>query len=125
MSAIRGKDTKPEMVVRRMLHALGYRYRLHDRSLPGSPDLVFRSRGKVIFVHGCFWHRHNCKLGRPKPKTHSNFWENKLAANKARDLKHRRQLRTAGWTVFIVWECQTSYKKLDSLAHRLIGFLES
>lgn len=125
MSRIRGKDTKPEMLVRRLVHSLGYRYRLHDRSLPGCPDLAFPSRRKVIFVHGCFWHRHRCRRGRSTPSTRARFWRDKFEANRKRDLKHRRQLRSLGWDVLAVWECQASPKKLDRLAARITKFLES
>lgn len=122
MSRIRGKDSKPEMVVRRLVHGLGYRYRLHHRDLPGCPDLVFTSRRKVIFVHGCFWHRHRCRYGRPMPATRRRFWQAKLEGNKARDAKNRRALRRCGWRVLVVWECQT--KDLEKLADRLVAFLE-
>jgi len=122
MSRIRGKDTKPEMIVRRLVHAAGYRYRLHRRDLPGCPDLVFPGRGKVIFVHGCFWHRHRCRYGRPMPSTRKAFWKRKLEANRARDRKNRRALRRQGWDVFVVWECQT--KRPDWLLPRLVNFLE-
>jgi len=122
MSRIRGKDTKPEMIVRRLVHAAGYRYRLHRRDLPGCPDLVFPGRGKVIFVHGCFWHRHRCRYGRSMPSTRKAFWKRKLEANRARDRKNRRALRRQGWDVFVVWECQT--KRPDWLLPRLVNFLE-
>jgi len=122
MSRIRGKDTKPEMIVRRLVHAAGYRYRLHRRDLPGCPDLVFPGRGKVVFVHGCFWHRHRCRYGRPMPSTRKAFWKRKLEANRARDRKNRRALRRQGWDVFVVWECQT--KRPDWLLPRLVNFLE-
>lgn len=122
MSAIRGKDTKPEMIVRRLVHSLGYRYRLHVRELPGVPDLVFPTRKKVIFVHGCFWHRHNCRLGRPRPKTRHEFWEEKLEGNRRRDAKHRRELRALGWQVLTVWQCQTADP--DKLAERVLRFLD-
>lgn len=123
MSRIRGKDTKPELVVRRMLHALGYRYRLHRRDLPGCPDLVFSGRKQVIFVHGCFWHRHRCKYGQVSPATRPEFWERKLAGNKARDARNRRELRRLGWRVLIVWECQI--RKPTAMIERVVRFLES
>lgn len=107
MSAIRGKDTKPELVVRRIAHSLGYRYRLHSRNLPGRPDLVFGGRRKAIFVNGCFWHMHNCRYGRVRPATNSAFWENKRLANVARDRRSLQALRRAGWRVLVVWECRT------------------
>jgi DNA mismatch endonuclease, patch repair protein len=107
MSRIRGKDTRPEMIVRRLLHNAGYRYRLHRRDLPGKPDLVFVSRRSVVLVHGCFWHRHSCRYGRVKPHTNATFWENKISENVARDRRNRRALRAAGWHVLTIWECET------------------
>ena len=121
MSRIQGRDTKPEMIVRRMLHALGYRYRLHVRALPGTPDLVFPSRGKIIFVHGCFWHRHNCRYGRVRPATRREFWRRKLEGNQQRDRQTRRKLRRMGWDVLTVWECQT--RAPDVLLGRLVRYL--
>ena len=122
MSRIRGKDTNPELIVRKILHALGYRYRLHDRSLPGSPDLVFPGKQKVLFVHGCFWHRHNCRYGRVIPKTRRAFWQRKLDGNRQRDKKNRQLLRNQGWNVLVVWECQL--RKQDWLLERLCDFLD-
>lgn len=121
MSRIGPRDTKPELIVRRMIHAAGYRYRLHVRELPGTPDLVFPRRGKVIFVHGCFWHRHNCRYGRVKPRTQAKFWEEKLAQNTARDRRQRFRLRCQGWSVLTIWECQT--KKPENLFDQIIQFL--
>ncbi len=121
MSRIRGKDTKPEMVVRRMLHALGYRYRLHRRDLPGCPDLVFPGRRKIIFVHGCFWHRHRCKYGLVTPATRPEFWKKKLEGNRARDTRVRKELRRLGWQVLVVWECQI--RKPDAMIKRVVDFL--
>lgn len=106
MSRIRGANTKPEMLVRRLVHASGYRYRLHARDLPGRPDLVFRSRRKIIFVHGCFWHGHHCRFGRVRPRTNADFWSAKLAGNMQRDRRVRSELRRAGWKILVVWECQ-------------------
>lgn len=106
MALVRAKDTKPEMLVRRLVHGLGYRYRLHRRNLPGTPDLVFPSRGKVIFVHGCFWHRHEgCALAR-LPKSREEFWLPKLEGNAARDARNIRALEGLGWDVMTIWECQ-------------------
>ncbi|HUU09426.1 MAG TPA: very short patch repair endonuclease [Phycisphaerae bacterium] len=122
MSRIKGKDTKPEMVVRRLVHALGYRFRLHRRDLPGCPDLVLPRHRKVIFVHGCFWHRHRCRYGRPMPATRRQFWKKKFEGNKQRDARNRRALRRLGWDVLVVWECQT--RKPDKLIDRLVAFLE-
>ncbi|MCK5225990.1 MAG: DNA mismatch endonuclease Vsr [Planctomycetes bacterium] len=106
MSRIRGKDTKPEMVVRSMVHQMGYRYRLHDKKLPGKPDLVLKRHKKIIFVHGCFWHVHNCKYGRVKPKTNAEFWEKKRTGNRERDKVNIKKLKKDGWSVLAVWECQ-------------------
>jgi len=106
MSRVRSKNTRPEMLVRRLVHAEGYRYRLHDRRLPGCPDLVFKSRRKVIFVHGCFWHRHDkCALAR-MPKSRLDFWEPKLTANKERDARNKKLLAKEGWKVLTIWECE-------------------
>lgn len=107
MALIHNSDTKPEITVRRIVHGMGYRYRLHAADLPGRPDLVFRSRKKVIFVHGCFWHQHGCHIYR-QPRTRLAFWEPKLAQNKLRDTKVRRELRKLGWRSMVIWECQLS-----------------
>lgn len=122
MSRIRGKDTTPELVVRRLVHSLGYRYRLHVRKLPGCPDLVFPSRCKTIFVHGCFWHRHSCRKGRSIPSTRKGFWQKKLNGNKQRDRKTKQCLKKLGWDVLVLWECQT--KRPEPLVERIIAFLE-
>jgi len=122
MSRIRGKDTKPELVVRRLVHSLGYRFRLHRRNLPGCPDIVLPGHRKVVFVHGCFWHMHRCRYGRVKPSTNVKFWEKKREGNKERDRRNIRKLRQQGWKVLVIWECQT--KKPEELAGRILGFLE-
>jgi len=122
MSRIRGKDTKPELVVRSALHALGFRFRLHVRGLPGSPDLVFPGRRKVVFVHGCFWHGHRCRHGLAQPKSNVGFWRAKLAANIARDARVKRQLRADGWSVATAWECTV---RNGSWLPRLLRFLQS
>ena len=123
MSLVRNKYTKPEKVVRRVLWRLGYRYRLHRRTLPGHPDIVFGTMRKAIFVHGCFWHRHpkcsNCRL----PKSRLNFWKPKLRANRFRDLRKQRALREAGWDFMVVWECELRNEQL--LVSRLRSFLNS
>ena len=122
MAAIKGKNTKPEMIVRRMLHSQGYRYVLHQKQLPGRPDLVFPSRKKVIFVHGCFWHMHGC--GRCRiPVAGRAYWTLKLRRNWLRDRRTRRALRRLGWRVLVVWECQTTRAKRERLAARLAAFL--
>ena len=123
MSRVRSKDTKPELATRTLVHGMGYRYRLHDKGLPGKPDLVFAARGKLIFVHGCFWHRHGsgCHLTR-WPKSKLDFWRPKLEQNHLRDKAIRRKLRRLGWRVLVVWECELRDKK--TLAERLRAFLE-
>jgi DNA mismatch endonuclease (patch repair protein) len=109
MSLIREKDSTPEMKLRRLVHGMGFRYRLHVKELPGKPDMVFPSRRAVIFMHGCFWHRHEgCKLAR-LPKSKLDFWKPKLEANKERDILHQQQLRDLGWRVLVVWECEMVY----------------
>lgn len=107
MSRIRGRDTAPEMRVRRILHAAGLRYRLHGKSLPGKPDLVFTRRKAVVFVHGCFWHMHRCKYGKPAPATNQDFWAEKRRSNRDRDRRNRAALEAEGWRVFEIWECET------------------
>lgn len=121
MQAIRGKDSKPEVAVRRLAHSLGYRYRLHVSELPGKPDLVFPSRRRIILVHGCFWHRHNCRKGRSLPSTRARFWREKLDRNKLRDATNRRRLRRLGWDVLVIWECQV--KNTGALAEKITHFL--
>lgn len=122
MGAVRGKDTRPELIVRRLVHRLGFRYRLHVRSLPGCPDLVFPKHRKVIFIHGCFWHRHRCRKGRSMPATRFDFWQTKLTLNACRDRTHRRQLRRLGWQSLVIWECLTTSKQTSK---RLEDFLLS
>lgn len=104
MAAIRGKDTKPELQVRRAIHAAGLRFRLHHRDLPGRPDIVMPRIKTVVFVHGCFWHAHSCQ--RSKPKTRAKFWAQKFETNQARDRRVRYFLRAAGWRVHVIWECE-------------------
>ncbi|HMD69896.1 MAG TPA: very short patch repair endonuclease [Bryobacteraceae bacterium] len=106
MQAVKSKDTAPEMAVRRLLHSMGFRYRLHRKDLPGCPDLVFPSRQKIIFVHGCFWHGHCCARGDRPPKAHANYWTAKIGRNRARDKEHLKRLNADGWDVLIVWECE-------------------
>ena len=124
MSLVRGRDTKPEMLVRRMVHAMGVRYRLHDRRLPGSPDLVFSPKRKVIFVHGCFWHRHadpDCTLAR-MPKSRLAFWGAKLQANRERDARVQSELDAIGWRFLVVWECEL--RQMEHLGNKLAMFLD-
>lgn len=120
MSKIRSGGTKPEMVVRRLLHHAGYRYRLHGKELPGKPDIVFRSRRKVIFVHGCFWHQHGCLAGR-KPQSNTGYWHGKLERNVQRDRQHVEQLVKDGWDVLTLWECEL--KETEVLLRELRQFL--
>lgn len=123
MSRVRGKDTKPELTVRRLIHGLGYRYRLHRRDLPGAPDLTFSSRRKVIFVHGCFWHRHpdpECRLAR-MPKSRQEFWKPKLEGNRVRDRRNEATLLDLGWGVMTVWECEL--RDMASLENKVRTFL--
>lgn len=124
MSRIHGKDTQPEIKIRRLVHGLGYRYRLHRETLPGKPDLVFSKRRKVIFVHGCFWHRHsdpNCKLAR-LPKSRLEFWSTKLESNRLRDLENHKKLTEDGWRVLVLWECEL--RDISKLAENIRSFLE-
>jgi len=122
MSRIRSKDTTPELRVRKLLHCLGYRYRLHRRDLPGKPDLVFSGRSKVVFVHGCFWHAHrDCKVAN-KPKTHRRYWNEKFRLNIKRDLQNVSQLQAQGWEVCVVWECEV--RRDEALVgEKLVKFL--
>jgi DNA mismatch endonuclease, patch repair protein len=123
MSRVRSKNSRPEMLVRRLVFAEGYRYRLHERKLPGCPDLVFRGRAKVIFVHGCFWHRHEkCALAR-MPKSRLDFWEPKLTANKERDMRNRKLLAKEGWKVLTIWECQL--KDTERMKRTIRRFLDA
>lgn len=120
MSGIRGKDTKPELRVRSHLHRTGLRYRLHAK-LPGKPDLVFPKHRTVVFVHGCFWHRHeNCRYS-TTPQSNADFWQTKFAANVKRDALVQEQLTALGWRVLVVWGCQTSKEDLDALAATIRG----
>ena len=121
MQAVGTKDTGPEMIVRRLLYAHGYRYRLHPKDLPGRPDVVFRSRKRAIFVHGCFWHGHGCKKGKA-PKSRLEYWGPKLDRNRARDASNVAALEGHGWKVLTVWQCET--RDLDSLAGRLMKFVD-
>lgn len=112
MSRIRNRNTRPEMVVRSLAHRMGYRYRLHRKDLPGRPDLVFPSRRKIIFVHGCFFHMHDCRYGRVTPKQNAEFWQAKRLSNVERDRRNLTALERDGWKVLEVWECQTREPEL-------------
>lgn len=125
MARIRSKNTSPELRVRKLVHSLGFRFRLHHKALPGKPDLVFSGRRKIIFVHGCFWHRHprnTCKLARV-PKSNLGFWLPKLEGNRKRDLAAIAKLRRAGWKVLVVWECESV--KNEQLGNKIRTFLEA
>jgi DNA mismatch endonuclease (patch repair protein) len=121
MSRIRGKNTAPELAVRRALHALGYRYRLHVPTLPGRPDLVFPARAKAVFVHGCFWHGHDCVHGRRRPSTNVAFWGEKARVNADRDQRKQRALEAAGWKVIVVWECEVKAGTWMGAVRRFLG----
>jgi DNA mismatch endonuclease, patch repair protein len=123
MSRIKNRDTKPEVRVRAIVHGMGYRYRLHRKDLPGKPDLVFPARRKVIFVHGCFFHMHECRYGQVVPRTNAEFWATKRRSNVERDARNVKALEEAGWKVMTVWECQT--KNPEALIEPLREFLES
>ncbi len=119
MSRVRSKDTKPELLVRRHLHARGLRYRLHDKRLPGRPDLLFPSRHIALFVHGCFWHGHEgCKKA-TIPATRPEFWQAKIEANKTRDVRTKSELEASGWNVIVIWECSLNQSTLDDLARQI------
>lgn len=121
MQRVRRKDTAPEMVVRRLVFSMGYRYRLHRKGLPGSPDIVFGPAKKVIFVHGCFWHAHGCRRDSP-PKSRLDYWQTKRERNRARDAANVADLERLGWQVLTVWECET--RDADALTLRLQHFLK-
>jgi DNA mismatch endonuclease, patch repair protein len=121
MGRIRNKNSKPEMVVRRAVHALGYRFRLHQRNLPGTPDLVFPRLRKAIYVHGCFWHRHPGCYRTTTPKTRATYWAAKFEANMERDMRKEGQLKALGWKVLVIWECETFDSAM--MVHRVDAFL--
>lgn len=121
MRAVKNRDTEPERIVRKLSYSLGYRFRLHDSKLPCKPDVVFRARRKAIFVHGCFWHHHNCRHGLQIPKTNTAFWKKKIAKNVERDAKAIRSLRKIGWRSLVIWECETRIP--SRLVPRLRRFL--
>jgi DNA mismatch endonuclease (patch repair protein) len=127
MGSIKGRDTKPEMVIRRMLHALGFRYRLHVKDLPGCPDIVLPKYNAVIMVNGCFWHGHDCHISN-RPKSRSEYWEQKIAKNRIRDWQSRSQLHELGWRVATIWECSIfgkTKKPLDSVSGLISLWLKS
>lgn len=121
MRAVKGANTAPELRVRKLLWAEGYRYRLNVRALPGAPDIVLRSRKSAIFVHGCFWHGHDCKRGARMPKANSEYWRAKIARNRERDARNAATLKAEGWRTLTIWECEM--KDEAALRRRLLGFL--
>jgi len=122
MQAVRDRDPAPERRLRRLIHAMGYRYRLHRRDLPGTPDMVFPRRGAVIFVHGCWWHAHRCPRGDRVPATRADYWITKRDRNRRRDQRVQRQLRSLGWRVMVVWECQLGNQaRLRARVRRFLG----
>ena len=123
MSRIKGKDTKPELVVRRLLHSMGYRFRLHRKDLPGKPDIVLPKYRMVIFVHGCFWHRHNLCRYAYNPKSRTEFWNAKFKATIERDRENATRLQTAGWRVIVVWECELK-KNAQAVIHKIYQLLK-
>jgi DNA mismatch endonuclease, patch repair protein len=123
MASVKSADTGPEMTLRRLLHALGYRYRLHHAHLPGRPDLAFPARRKVIFVHGCFWHRHEGCRYAGLPKTRPEFWQAKFDSNEARDKRNRKELQRLGWKSMVVWQCELQAP--EKVLRRVIRFLET
>lgn len=122
MSRNRGKHTSPEIIVRQLIYSLGYRYRLHRKGLPGCPDIVFSAKKKVIFINGCYWHRHTCKKGRSKPETRKDFWQTKFFRTKQRDKATRKKLKNIGWQILTIWECQI--KNVEKLKKMVTEFLE-
>jgi DNA mismatch endonuclease (patch repair protein) len=121
MRAVKSRDTKPEMIVRRMVYAMGKRYRLHRDDLPGKPDLTFPRLRKIIFVHGCFWHGHDCKRGARQPKDNADYWSKKISRNRERDARSLEALKILGWCVLTIWECETRNQPL--LNEKLKTFL--
>jgi len=124
MSQIKDKNTKPEQIVRKWLWANGFRYRLHGKKLPGKPDIVFPGCRKVIFVHGCFWHKHRCKYFK-WPATNESFWREKIESNVKRDKRNRTALKKDGWQPFVIWECELKPQKIDSTFQKLREFMNS
>ncbi len=125
MRAVKSRDTKPEMIVRRLVHRAGHRYRLHRADLPGKPDLTFSKKKKIIFVHGCFWHGHNCKRGARQPRQNAEYWIKKISHNKERDIKEQETLQAMGWKVLVIWECQLKLKNREAVDQQIMTFLRA
>lgn len=121
MAKVKGKNTKPELTVRRLIYGAGYRYRLHYKKLPGSPDIVFKSKKKVIFIHGCFWHSHECRKN-SVPKSRSDFWKSKFERNKERDIENVDKLKALGWSILVIWECEVNKTTIND---KIFSFLTS
>lgn len=125
MKAVTSADTRLEIMVRRSIHRMGYRYRLYRKDLPGTPDLVFPSRRKVIFIHGCFWHQHSCRQGNRLPKSRQDYWIPKLRRNTERDAENEKMLQEMGWDVMVIWECETRKASRDTLCEKITSFLDN
>ena len=123
MRKVKSKHTKPEMFIRRLIYALGYRYRLHKKDLPGKPDIIFGCRKKVIFINGCFWHGHDCKRA-ALPEANRQKWEDKIIGNKNRDQQNYQELKKLGWKYLVIWECEIKKKNYEQLQSKVIEFIE-
>ncbi len=123
MQAVKNKNTAPELTVRRIAHQMGYRFRLHPKDLPGKPDLVFPRMHKALFIHGCFWHGHDCQRGQRVPKTNTDYWVRKVTKNRTHDATVKEQLRAKGWDLLVLWECEL--RDAPALSSRLTNFLAS
>jgi DNA mismatch endonuclease (patch repair protein) len=122
MRLVKSRDTAPELIVRRILTSLGYRYRLHRSDIPGKPDIAFIGRRKAIFVHGCFWHGHDCKRGARVPKTNAEYWRAKIKRNRFRDARHAKELHGIGWQILVLWECEV--RDVEGIRRKLLAFLD-
>lgn len=125
MSRVKSRNTRPELAVRKLIWAMGIRYRLEGRDLPGKPDIVFRRLRKVIFIHGCYWHRHEGCPNTRTPKSRVNFWTQKFETNRQRDEEHYRELKAMGWQFLIIWECEIKPRKMDELSKKISEFIEN
>lgn len=121
MRQVKSRNTKPEKIVRSLIHSMGFRFRLHKKDLPGKPDMVFPSKRKVVFVHGCFWHGHNCKRGKNRPRSNMEYWGNKIKSIKKRDRDNIKNLKKLGWDVLVIWECQI--KNTKNITEWIVDFL--